>query len=604
MRPVVIFETLSLLSERDRSAKRVTFGARENLLLGENETGKSRIIKHLFWVLGCEPPKRASGSFDSNVVASLIFTLGQRKYIAVRENRKRGMFSEDGRLIFATASAGKWNKFFAEFFDFPLKLQRHEEGVFDHAGPEYALLPYYIDQDASWGTKWATFTRLGQFKNWQRPVFDSFSGLKIPKYLEARIARDEVTFKLRELRQQDKVQAASYIRVVKMLPADPLKLDEKAFFSELREIAKEVEQLSSTQEEIRAKLVRIASEREQAVAELRLAKSAEEELLGDVAYLANIPDATELECPTCGTLHRTSFHARLELAGEAESIHELIVKLQRNIEHSQGKEAGLRRALSAVGHDLGQLQQRMDKRHEGKSMSDVVSARSRQTLDRAYDESRRSLRAEIDILDEEKDNLDQELAKYENKEREKNIRSFFADELRSFSDRLGINKAELASKSGIGSRPPSGGSSGPRGVLAVHLSLLSANREYGVGPIFPFVIDTPQQSGQDPLNLTRMMTSAFDQSNNQMQVFIATETLPTGWNMEVENLLQFSRKRQLLNEESFNNEISFLAPLMNSINAIVTAEQEEESAQSSIEQPEEESEGWDDLDEEGDDNAQ
>lgn len=74
--------------------------------------------------------------------------------------------------------------------------------------------------------------------------------------------------------------------------------------------------------------------------------------------------------------------------------------------------------------------------------------------------------------------------------------------------------------------------------------------------------------------------------------------------MEVENLLQFSRKRQLLDEESFNSEISFLAPLMNSINAIVTAEQEEESAQSDIEQPEEESEGWDDLDEEGDDNAQ
>lgn len=100
------------------------------------------------------------------------------------------------------------------------------------------------------------------------------------------------------------------------------------------------------------------------------------------------------------------------------------------------------------------------------------------------------------------------------------------------------------------------------------------------------------------------MKSAFDQSNNQMQVFIATETLPAGWNMEVENLLQFSRKRQLLDEESFNSEISFLAPLMNSINAIVTAEQEEESAQSDIEQPEEESEGWDDLDEEGDDNAQ
>lgn len=52
MSPIVVFNELWLLSERDASARQLKFHPRRNLLSGSNGTGKSRVLKHLVWALG------------------------------------------------------------------------------------------------------------------------------------------------------------------------------------------------------------------------------------------------------------------------------------------------------------------------------------------------------------------------------------------------------------------------------------------------------------------------------------------------------------------------------------------------------------------------
>lgn len=76
MSPIVVFNELWLLSERDASARQLKFHSRRNLLAGSNGTGKSRVLKHLVWALGCDPARRAAGEFDSNVVAALELSVG------------------------------------------------------------------------------------------------------------------------------------------------------------------------------------------------------------------------------------------------------------------------------------------------------------------------------------------------------------------------------------------------------------------------------------------------------------------------------------------------------------------------------------------------
>ncbi|WP_323143574.1 ATP-binding protein [Massilia phyllosphaerae] len=64
MRQIVTYHELWLVSERDESARFLKFSPRKNLLAGTNETGKSRILKHLVWALGGEPSTRIAGNWD------------------------------------------------------------------------------------------------------------------------------------------------------------------------------------------------------------------------------------------------------------------------------------------------------------------------------------------------------------------------------------------------------------------------------------------------------------------------------------------------------------------------------------------------------------
>lgn len=99
MRQTVTYHELWLVSERDESARFLKFNPRKNLLVGTNETGKSRILKHLVWALGGEPSTRIAGNWDVNIAASVILSIGQRRFTFMRMGRdKRAAFDAEGSV--------------------------------------------------------------------------------------------------------------------------------------------------------------------------------------------------------------------------------------------------------------------------------------------------------------------------------------------------------------------------------------------------------------------------------------------------------------------------------------------------------------------------
>lgn len=575
MSRTVVFNALWLLSERDARARHLTFNPTTNLLAGDNGMGKSRVIKHLVWALGCEPPKRAAGDFDSNTIAVVAVTIGKVQRTFVRQKRGRAVFDRDGKLILATASASRWNEYFAEEFEFPLKLQRHDDEGFDLAGPSYAMLPFYIDQDGGWGVKWTNFTDLTQFTNWKTAVFNSFSGVKPPAYVRNQLLRDEASYKLRQAKAQVRVQETSYERVVAMLPPESTVIDEALFAEQLKEIAVKAQTLKQEQGIVRAELMMLAQERQQRTSELHTALESEKSLVEDIAYLANFSDNQELVCPTCSHVHTTSFRARQTLAVDAHEIHEAAVKLQSILENLKLKEAELQRRLSAVAENLRDLNASLNVKQDGGGVADVIAAKSRDTLERAYRATKNELAAQVDTLAEEKQTYEEELAKLTEKGREKRIKEFFEEAFISAADVLDVDKREIGKKLKIGERPPAAsGSYMPRAVLATHLALLATRAEYGVGCEFPFIVDTPQQSGQDPASLGRML-DAILVSSGSGQRMVATESIPEGWEPPKDcKVMRFTEKRNLLREAEFKESAEAVGTLVKAMRDALVASDE------------------------------
>lgn len=263
------------------------------------------------------------------------------------------------------------------------------------------------------------------------------------------------------------------------------------------------------------------------------------------------------------------------LAVDAHEIHEAAVKLQNILEKLKLKESELQRRLSAVAEKMRDLNACLNQKQDDGSAADVIAAKSRDTLERAYRATKNELAAQVDTLAEERFAYEEALAKLTDKGREKRVKEFFGETFIAVADALDVDKREIGKKLKVGERPPAAsGSYMPRAVLATHLALLATHSEYGVGCKFPFVVDTPQQSGQDPASLGRML-DAILASSGSAQRMVATESIPEGWVPPKEcKVMRFAEKRNLLREAEFKESVNAVGALVKAMrDALATSDQ-------------------------------
>jgi hypothetical protein len=489
----VTYKTLWLVSARDESARKQPF-SQKTLLLGPNGTGKSRIVKNLYWVFGCKTRKRDVGMWDPDTVAALEFTYGDHDYMVVRDGKRLGMFDANDQLIFSAENMGTWSKHLGAFFGFELKLKRPQTTTFAQAGPEYMFMPFYMDQDGSWGPGWETFEQLTQFSNWKGATFESFIGMHPNAYFQAKHLSSEIGERVNERSKELEAQRVAF-------------------------------KLVQEQVRIRWQLLGLVNSREKVQSELKLALGAYNELKGDFAYLADRA-GEEMECPTCGTVHENSFHARILLSSDAESLGGLIMELRSQVDGLSSKEAHIRASLRSVERSIAELDLLQQERRAKLRLEDVLASQSKKTLDIAFQRVRSDLSAALKKLEAAKDKADLQVKKFEDPDRLAEVRKYFSSQVSSLSNLVDVPIDEQIGDPKPGARAQSGGSSAPRSMLAVHLAMLATNAVWGDSPLFPFVVDTVQQSGQDDHNLKKMIEVLGKAAGVHHQVLLAAERLP------------------------------------------------------------------------------
>jgi hypothetical protein len=571
----VTYKTLWLVSARDESARKQLF-SQKTLLLGQNGTGKSRVVKNLYWVFGCQTLKRDVGAWDPDTVAALEFTYGDKGFMVVRDGKRLGMFSADDQLLFSADNMGAWSKHLAAFFGFQLKLKRPLTATFSQAGPEYMFMPFYMDQDGSWGPNWDTFDGLRQFSDWKSATFESFIGMRPNEYFQAKHISAEVNERINERQKELDAQKAAFRRVKEVLPKNLPSLNFAAFRSELAELGRKATRLQQEQVRLRGKLLGAVNTREKVQAELKVALAAYNELKGDFAFLADRAGEA-IECPTCGTVHENSFHARILLANDAESLGSLIMELRSQVDDLAGNEASVRTDLRAIEKETAALESLQHERRAKLKLEDVLASQSKKTLDTAFQRVSGDLLSALKKLNAEKDKADEKVKKYLDPERLAQVRHYFSSQVSSLSNLVAVPIDEQISEPKPGSRAQSGGSSAPRSMLAVHLAMIATNAEWGDTPLFPFVVDTLQQSGQDDPNLSKMVEVLGRAAGIHHQVILAAERLPSSVNVGDFTKVDLVEKRASLTQASFDEAVARLqlpiSTLRDSLKPKLTADQ-------------------------------
>jgi len=355
---------------------------------------------------------------------------------------------------------------------------------------------------------------------------------------------------LNEKRRELDAQTAAFRRVEEILPEDVPTLDPQAFRDELAELGRMAAAAYNLQVKTRAKLLAVMGTREQIRSELRLAGAAHKELSADIVYLSELPPGP-IECPTCGVQHENSFHARLTLSQDTDTMAALVAELQTRSEEQRIEEESIRSQLSEIARTIDEFDRAAQERKADLALSELLAAQSRRTLDEAFHRVALEIKESLTDLEAQERDLKARAKQYLDKHRIKTVQGYFSAAVSTFSQALNVPSDEQVSKVVPGDRAEAGGSSAPRSMLAVHLGLLSTNSEYGDCPLFPFVMDTPQQSGQDEKNLRTMIEVAGRAASASHQVVLAIETLPADVDISSFVIVPFEKSHGAMSREDF-----------------------------------------------------
>lgn len=497
-----LFENLCLISQRDKKARMITFHPKKNLIVGRNHTGKSSIIKTIFLTLGANPKGKLE-KWDQTTVTYLTISVDKTTYKVLYKDGLRALFDSSDKLIMASSTRTEWVAAINNVLGFNLILtDKNSEPL--HADTRAFFLPFYINQDGSWQSSWDTFTSLLQYNSPVQSILDYFSGIKPPQYYFLNSQRQIEQKKLSDLNKEFSFLNKAKERFSRSVSLNEVKITALNFTEEIQQLSEEVAELNAKQEHLREKFVRENEIIENIELQINLAKDALKSYEKDIAYLEN-NTSSDLVCPVCNTVHQDNFLPTLTYAEDARVLQQLIIQLSEDRIKVKGSHGDTERELNSLRSNYSRVSEILQARRDGVRFEDVVKSLGAETAFEAFISEEKVLGDEIRMLEQSVTELEERLKKLTDKkissEVLKTYRTAYA---------VALNKLDLpaikTSTLKLGSRPALSGSGGPRSILAYYSALWSVCfGKYGSFKI-PIVIDSPNQQGQDHINLPKVLS--------------------------------------------------------------------------------------------------
>lgn len=555
----LMIRKLIVISQSESRSLEVPFEKGLNIILGGNKTGKSSIIKSIFTTLGCEC-KRVEADWKKLVSTYLLFfKYGERQFCIVRQDKKFQIFeniNNDFSCIIETNAFHEYSNCLMDILEIKMPCISKDGKQFNIT-PPLLFRFQYIDQDEGWSKIADSFKNVAYIKDWKANTNKYVCGYLDDSYYALQAQKAEHI-----LERDDKKKELNYNQnFVSRITSTLTRIED---IDSVEDVTTDIELLLAKAEELRK--LQFSYNAEMTVLEndiyinqhkLHIVEHNLIETKKDIEYAMTQED--ELICPFCGTIYSNGINEQLNITSDYAHCENLIAELKSSISVATKELEELKNKYNDVSVEIQSIEQKVQNTQELLSYSSFYKSKGQFEI---YESCKRQLdvlQGEINSCVSKIAITDEKINEKKSKERSKDIREDIERYCRTLADAINVPKTFIKLRDFVQVINRTG-SETPRLVYMYQSALYLYNLERAYSPFNFYVVDTPNQQGQDTENLGSIFKSLELFLSDEGQVIVGTER-ETGMEEKASNVIKLTGKRRCLNNINYKKHIELLEKL-------------------------------------------
>ena len=554
------FQELLLLAEKEKTARAVPFHEDVTVIKGENDRGKSCLIKSLYTALGAAPKDVHPKWLGLNVTLHLHFSIDDVTYSILKVGKQYSIFDAEGALLakHSRITSGLGPEF-ATMFNFHLQLTNASTNQPQQATPAMLFLPFYFDQDSSWSETWNAFERLSQFKYYRKAIAEFHTGIKPNEFYTAKAAKTVAEAEKEDLRGNRAVVTRVLDKIEHLMKENQFDINLDSYQNEISILLQRCNELRLREEEIKDEMIQLDNRRRSLERQIHITHEAANELGQDFSYAADKLD-DDVECPICGAHYENSFQERFEIAADEDQLRNSLIKMQQDLDGCVLKIEEKASEVRKTNRHLKEITDLLETRQGEVKLNDVLRSEGKK-------EVRTVLRAEMDDLnlkigevDHAIEDANDQMKKLTDKKRVKEIKEFYRERMDGHLQELDVTDLDEESYKEVDCNVKETGSDKARAFLAFYFAILKTIYKYSTAAFCPIVIDSARQQEQDAVHWTQMLTfmKGSRPGNSQMIVGLVDDLgVSLGG-----SVIELTDPRQLLQKDQYSEVANRIRPFL------------------------------------------
>lgn len=556
----LLLKKLIVISQSESKSLEVPFSAGLNIILGENKTGKSSLIKSIFTAFGCECKKNETDWKKLISTYIIYFQYGEQNYCVKRENTRFQIFHLDHEIncIIDTDAFHEYSNCLMEIFGVNMPCISRNKKEFNIT-PPLLFRFQYIDQDAGWNDIGDAFNNVAYIQDWKRNTNKYISG-----YLDERYFKLQTEKKQMQMNQQERKSELSHNEsfVTKMESHMSIIGDTETYSIDgieesLLELIGSYDAMKKEEYMLVENISSLENEIFISKNNLCLTGNSLEESQKDIDFAIEIN--SELTCPICGSIVENNLENQLSLCVDTSLGEKIISDLSLKISVLDEKLKSLNNRKKDIREQSSKLQKSIEQSENLLSYKAYYQDEGRQEFYKVCLKNLKQLQEKIDLENGEIAKKDDELKKLTSRNRAKDIKLDIVAYCNKVADVLNVSNTYIKLKDFIQTIEHTG-SETPRIIYMYQSALYLYNLNRKESPFNFFVVDTPNQQGQDAKNLKNIDDSLTLFLSLKGQVILGTERR-TGYEEKASVVFELKEKKRCLNIEHYEEHMALLAEI-------------------------------------------